>query len=966
MNTNIKKLLKSGFGLLMTLALLLTSVPLVGLQAHPAKAGAALDEAAAFETERQAFFEDVADNSSEFESLETIIIEDEPNIVDYPREEPEREAAPIKSLRSGIAAAPGDAGFAYGPFNHGDVRMFWIMIGPGNTRYASLPATLLAKGQHSNVWVLNDAEYHAAKGSGHTSSCALRDMTHEKANDIANIIDGIYERMTDGATGFAKHANVRISANSGYIGDIDNDGAVNFIFYPLNEFNYAGFFSPADFDTSGVSCRLDVLHMNINGILGSNPLYYYSILAHEFQHLLFYMYFDNFSSANNNFSWINESLADLASTYYLQPGAEVSVSERTSAASKNPYAAASGAYSDFVSFGALKGYGTGYMLSLLMQKKTGGSYAHDIYEYFKNTYPPSATLSEWNANRSLCTGKTMAEIWGDVVKSFGIGSGGINSFALMYQLFMESFAADGGVVRGDSADVSTVKLFSGNEQSENLWSLRNFNSYPLANGGTVDLGGYGSGSPRSNATHEKIYRISAGAAGDTVLNITVNDGGAGGDTKYYVALKRAGTAAALPNADIYPLTPGTAKTIYTNGKEAYLFAATLFRRANTTVSYTWSAPPANMITGTVELSAYTPRIGDTVTASAPGVAGTLSYAWTSGGEPAGTNSNNYTAAASDIGNVIKVSVTSSAYANGSLETQTVAVAKAINPLTASAPVLSDRTQTSITLSANTGYEYSNNAMLWQDSPDFINLLPGFSYRFYQRIKATGSTAASNVSSPLTVSTLPSAINSVIVAPSGAAVQNGGTKQFTATVTGPDNPPQSVVWSVSGANSGGSYIDGSGLLTVSAGETASLLTVTAASTADPSKYGTVTVTVALTPITSVNINIAAPVTGAIPGTAAAGAGNFTAGPVSWSPNDSSFKIETRYTASVTLTANPGYTFAGLSSATVNGQNADITNNGNTLVLSYQFEPTENLNFWQRILAFFMSLIESIRNLFTGGM
>ncbi|TCL59868.1 Ig-like protein group 2 [Kineothrix alysoides] len=86
------------------------------------------------------------------------------------------------------------------------------------------------------------------------------------------------------------------------------------------------------------------------------------------------------------------------------------------------------------------------------------------------------------------------------------------------------------------------------------------------------------------------------------------------------------------------------------------------------------------------------------------------------------------------------------------------------------------------------------------------------------------------------------VSSVTVSPSSGSVQTGGTKTFTATVTGTNNPSQEVTWSVSGNNGVGTTISSSGVLTIASSETASTLTVKAASILDSSKYGTAAVTV----------------------------------------------------------------------------------------------------------------------------
>ena len=103
------------------------------------------------------------------------------------------------------------------------------------------------------------------------------------------------------------------------------------------------------------------------------------------------------------------------------------------------------------------------------------------------------------------------------------------------------------------------------------------------------------------------------------------------------------------------------------------------------------------------------------------------------------------------------------------------------------------------------------------------------------------------------------------------------------------------------------------------------------------------------IEPINLIIIAPVKNAMPSTTADdsdGMGRFTIGAVSWRADDfgawssdNPFLGSTVYTAEVTLTANSGYTFDELSSVTVNGQNAEVSDNtGTTLTLYYTFPAT----------------------------
>jgi len=98
----------------------------------------------------------------------------------------------------------------------------------------------------------------------------------------------------------------------------------------------------------------------------------------------------------------------------------------------------------------------------------------------------------------------------------------------------------------------------------------------------------------------------------------------------------------------------------------------------------------------------------------------------------------------------------------------------------------------------------------------------------------------------------------------------------------------------------------------------------------------------TPITVAEITITAPTNGGTPATTVSSkAERFTAGTVTWSPDDNPFKPNTEYAATVTLTANSGYTFTGLNTdnAKVNNAVTSISNNtGKTVTLTHSFPAT----------------------------
>jgi endoglucanase len=87
------------------------------------------------------------------------------------------------------------------------------------------------------------------------------------------------------------------------------------------------------------------------------------------------------------------------------------------------------------------------------------------------------------------------------------------------------------------------------------------------------------------------------------------------------------------------------------------------------------------------------------------------------------------------------------------------------------------------------------------------------------------------------------VSSVKVSPATANVIKGDTQQFSATVTGTNNPGHGVTWTIdeSGKNAG-TTITTQGRLTVAAAESLSTLTVRATSEVDETKSGTATVTV----------------------------------------------------------------------------------------------------------------------------
>jgi hypothetical protein len=102
--------------------------------------------------------------------------------------------------------------------------------------------------------------------------------------------------------------------------------------------------------------------------------------------------------------------------------------------------------------------------------------------------------------------------------------------------------------------------------------------------------------------------------------------------------------------------------------------------------------------------------------------------------------------------------------------------------------------------------------------------------------AVSGTAAVTVTGP------PATVTGVSVSPLSVDVVKGFTQQFAVIVSGTNNPAQTVTWSIVESHHFGTTISTDGLFTVDAAETATSLTVRAASTVDPGRDATASVTV----------------------------------------------------------------------------------------------------------------------------
>jgi hypothetical protein len=166
----------------------------------------------------------------------------------------------------------------------------------------------------------------------------------------------------------------------------------------------------------------------------------------------------------------------------------------------------------------------------------------------------------------------------------------------------------------------------------------------------------------------------------------------------------------------------------------------------------------------------------------------------------GNKDTTYTLVEADIGKTIRLDVTSSML-TGTLSASTAAIAKAPYTGSVTKPVASTVTATSVTLTSVSGYEYMVSGGAWQDSTTFSGLNAGTGYDFYQRVKQTSTTLASDTSEKTTISTSSGLTGTAVIT---------GTAQSGKTLTG----------SLSGSNATGTinYVWQRGGSTVGTGTT----------------------------------------------------------------------------------------------------------------------------------------------------
>ena len=168
------------------------------------------------------------------------------------------------------------------------------------------------------------------------------------------------------------------------------------------------------------------------------------------------------------------------------------------------------------------------------------------------------------------------------------------------------------------------------------------------------------------------------------------------------------------------------------------------------------------LTGTITLSGKA-QVGSPITASlaVTNNEGQLNWRWLRGETVVG-NAAVYTPVAADVGQVLRVEVTSTAQ-GGTITAVTAPIAIGdYTGETPAPPVAAAVTGTTVTLVTTEGYEYSRDGVTWQSSGEFTQLTPGTAYLFYQRVRQNDTHAASPSSGPLSVTTMPALTGTVSV------------------------------------------------------------------------------------------------------------------------------------------------------------------------------------------------------------
>lgn len=536
-------------------------------------------------------------------------------------------------------------GFGTGQTSNTIVRAITKANEAAEATYNIVGASLVAQGEHSNIWVVNPDEYYSDNAVEYNTSTGNLYTTGNVVGtdaitaQIAINSDNIYAKMTS----IQPHAGVLVKAGYSYMpefGDSDNDGRMNVVLYDIGNSSYSGYFHLVNYYNAYTGIPMDAVHIDIasgsgaDASTGAITESRYGTLAHEFQHLLFYMYFGGHLDSQTPYSFVNEGLSGLGNLYgsdYTNsnfPGEQNFDVGRIKYGVINSYANGT-TYGDFANFsGASKSYGISYMMSAMMEERANG-YIDKAYEYFlTNLVESSEEGYTYDRSQSALNynNKSVQDIWGEVFRTAlgnSVDTSKLTSNEVMeyvYTMFMESYMSAGGQVIENDTVVTTDRIW---RNGASLWSYRNNNRYYFLNstgsysyytnvnpayeeiqsGGAITMVGYPSNSTSIEATHEMAYTLSRSNfdVNDTnVLKINIPKTAG---LKAYVALYDIKTAnpnyltnmrntnydPALDTATLYPIELGVDNYIKVDSTTVvpHLFTFTYYKDVNTTVTYEW-------------------------------------------------------------------------------------------------------------------------------------------------------------------------------------------------------------------------------------------------------------------------------------------------------------------------------------------------------------------------------------------
>ncbi len=407
-----------------------------------------------------------------------------------------------------------------------DTRGFYL-----NNESAKVTSKVIGTSKNTNVWIVDDAAYHAYLGNVHTDDCTIPAVT-AKGADIAETLQGIYDRMTNTATGFGPHSYHNDDFGGEYFehGDIDQDTKINVLLYDIYDDGnnrggfVAGYFWAVDYFGYGHiyngvhGSQMDMFHMDIGKNQGYRLMQddinaFYNTLAHEFQHMLFYSNADIYTDVSTDNSWINESLSEYAGTFYTKANTKLIDRSRLRTAASWEYEelGASGPGDFFTFNNSFKSYGMANLFGLYGNNVVGASYPTNIYKVFASSY---FNLADMRENIGLALKNSLGSAFSSYTP--------LKMFELYYHSFMREFAADGG---GSSNQAVLAKKFvpGSKDLRDSLWSYdrKPMEEINLNETKTISL---------PSAGREKFYQLPESLVGQLEIKIQKQ---AGRSTLFY-------------------------------------------------------------------------------------------------------------------------------------------------------------------------------------------------------------------------------------------------------------------------------------------------------------------------------------------------------------------------------------------------------------------------------------------------